>query len=147
MAEPGVREDVDPGSNLAHRLGCAGNTVYEQLSFEGYVTGDIFQLPADPVGAVLGALHQEDSIDDQQGQAIQAGAAWGDSMAGRTGGEDTTTAIYGELAAPLLPNMALTDSLTLTLSGRHTDVDSYGAESTYKAGLNWQVIRSVRVRA
>jgi len=124
-----------------------GNTVYEQLSLEGYVTGDIFQLPAGPVAAVLGALYQEDSIDDQPAQVIQDGEAWGDSSAGRTVGEDTTTAVYGELGIPLLSNLPLAHNVDLTLSGRYTDVDSYGSESTYKAGLNWQITPDIRVRA
>jgi iron complex outermembrane receptor protein len=124
-----------------------GNTVYEQLSLEGYVTGDIFQLPAGPVGAVIGALYQEDSIDDQPAQVIQDGEAWGDSSAGRTQGEDTTTAVYGELGIPILANAPFADELNLTLSGRYTDVDSYGSESTYKAGLNWRVVPDLRIRA
>ncbi len=124
-----------------------GNTVYEQLSFEGYATGDLFQLPAGPVGAVIGALYQEDSIDDQPAQVIQDGQAWGDSQAGRTIGEDTTTAIYGELGIPLLADMPLVEDLNLTLSGRYTDVDSYGAESTYKVGANWVVTPEWRIRA
>ncbi len=124
-----------------------GNTIYEQASLEAYATGDLFQLPAGPVGAVIGALYQKDKIDDQPAQAIQDGAAWGDSQAGRTKGEDTTTAVYGELGIPILKDVAFAQNLGLTLSGRYTDVDSYGSESTYKAGLNWQVVDSIRVRA
>jgi iron complex outermembrane receptor protein len=124
-----------------------GNTVYEQTSVEAYVTGELFNLPAGPLGVVVGALYQEDSIDDQPSQVIQDGEAWGDSEAGRTIGEDTTTAYYGELGIPLLRDLPFADELTLTLSGRYTDVDSYGSESTYKAGVNWQITPSFRVRA
>jgi iron complex outermembrane receptor protein len=124
-----------------------GNTIYEQFSAEAYVTGDLFALPAGNVGAVLGVLYQEDSIDDTPSQITQDGAAWGSSQAGRTVGEDTTTAIYGELGVPLLSGQPLFEDLSLTLSGRYTDVDSYGSESTYKAGLNWQVTPQFRVRA
>ncbi len=103
--------------------------------------------PAGAVGAVIGALYQEDSIDDQPAQAIQDGQAWDDSQAGRTRGEDTTSAIYGELGVPLLKDVPFADKLQFTLSGRYTDVDSYGSESTYKAGLNWQIVPQFRVRA
>jgi iron complex outermembrane receptor protein len=124
-----------------------GNTIYEQTSLEAYASGDLFELPAGAVGAVVGALYQEDSIDDQPAQAIQDGQAWGDSQAGRTQGEDTTTAVYGELGVPILKDAPFADRLQVTLSGRYTDVDSYGSESTYKAGLNWQIIPEFRVRA
>jgi iron complex outermembrane recepter protein len=124
-----------------------GNTVYEQTSIEAYVSGELFNLPAGPIAAVLGALYQEDSIDDQPAQEIQDGQAWGSSSAQITQGEDATTAIYTELGIPLLKDLPFADELTFTASGRYNDVDSYGSESTYKVGLNWQVIPSFRVRA
>lgn len=124
-----------------------GNTKYEQLSVEAYMTGDLFELPAGTVGGVLGILYQEDSIEDTPSQATQDGAAWGSSQAGITIGEDKTSAIFGEIGLPLLSNMPLAQELSLTLSGRYTDVDSYGGDSTYKAGLNWQITPEFRMRA
>jgi iron complex outermembrane receptor protein len=41
----------------------------------------------------------------------------------------------------------LVDNLTLTASGRYTDVDSYGSGDTYKVGLNWGITPTLRVRA
>jgi iron complex outermembrane receptor protein len=124
-----------------------GNTVYEQTSFEAYVTGDLFQLPAGPVSAVFGGLYQEDSLEDVPSQVIQDAEAWGDSTAGITAGEDTTTAIYTEFAIPILSGVTFFDDLSLNLSGRYNDVESYGEQSTYKVGLNWQVTPSFRIRA
>ncbi|MDP3738259.1 MAG: TonB-dependent receptor [Hyphomonadaceae bacterium] len=124
-----------------------GNTVYEQTSLEGYVTGDLFQLPAGPIGVVFGALYQEDSIDDVPAQEVQDGQAWGSSSAQITRGEDTTTAVYTEVGVPLFKGLPFVEELTLTASGRYNDVDSYGAESTYKVGLNWAVTPTFRVRA
>ena len=145
---PAFQAGVPTAAEQAFLFGTGvGNTVYEQFSAEAYITGDLFALPAGNVGAVLGVLYQEDSIDDTPSQVTQDGAAWGSSQAGRTVGEDTTSAIYGELGLPLLRNMPMFEDLNLTLSGRYTDVDSYGAESTYKAGLNWQVTPEFRFRA
>jgi len=124
-----------------------GNTLYEQTSFEAYVSGDLFQLPAGPLSAVFGGLYQEDSIEDAPSQVIQDAEAWGDSTAGITAGEDTTTAFYTELGIPILADVPFFERLSLTASARYNDVDSYGAESTYKAGLNWQVTPDFRIRA
>ncbi len=124
-----------------------GNTVYEQTSFEAYVTGDLFQLPAGPVSAVFGGLYQKDKLEDVPSQLIQDAEAWGDSTAGITEGEDTTTALYTELAIPILSDMPMFEELSLNLSGRYNDVESYGEQSTYKVGLNWQVTPTFRVRA
>ena len=71
-------------------------------------------------GAVIGALYQKDKIDDQPAQAIQDGQAWGDSQAGRTQGEDTTSAIYGELGVPLLKDVPFADKLQFTRLGGTT---------------------------
>ena len=124
-----------------------GNTVYEQTSFEAYVTGDLFQLPAGPVSAVFGGLYQEDKIDDVPSQVIQDAEAWGDSTAGITTGEDTTKAAYVELGIPIIKGVPFFDNLSLNLSGRYNDVDSYGQKSTYKVGLNWQITPTFRLRA
>src|SRR5690606_1122822 len=39
------------------------------------------------------------------------------------------------------------ERLSLNASARYTDVDSYGSDSTYKIGVNWEVTPNVRVRA
>ena len=49
-------------------------------------------------------------------------------------GEDTTKAVFAEVEVPLLQDKFLADSLTLTASGRYTDVESYGSGDTYKVG-------------
>jgi iron complex outermembrane receptor protein len=124
-----------------------GNTEYEQWSLEGYVTGTLFEMPAGPVGAVGGLHYREDSINDVPGELTLAGNAWGASTAGVTKGDDTTTAVFGELEFPLLVDTTMAKSLTLGLSGRYTDVDSYGDGSTYKANVDWQIVDSFRIRA
>ena len=96
---------------------------------------------------MFGALYQEDSINDVPAQEVQDGQAWGSSQRQITTGEDTTTAIYTEVGVPLLKGLPLVEELTFTASGRYNDVDSYGSESTYKAGLNWAVTPTFRVRA
>jgi iron complex outermembrane recepter protein len=124
-----------------------GNTVYEQTSVEGYVSGELFELPAGPLGVVVGALYQEDSLEDVPAQVFQDNEAWGDVTAGITKGEDETKAVYAELGVPLLADLPFVQDLDLTLSGRYTDVESYGDGETYKIGLNWQISDAFRLRA
>ena len=62
---PAFQAGVPTAAEQAFLFGTGvGNTVYEQFSAEAYITGDLFALPAGNVGAVLGVLYQEDSIDD-----------------------------------------------------------------------------------
>ncbi|WP_454759072.1 TonB-dependent receptor plug domain-containing protein [Caulobacter segnis] len=124
-----------------------GKTIYKQLAIEGSVSGDLFKLPAGTVGAAFGVAYRKDEINDTPGAITRAGNIWGSSTSGITAGKDTTKEIYGELGVPLVKNVPFIQSLDLSLSGRYTDVDSYGSDQTYKVGLNWQIIPSVRLRA
>ena len=124
-----------------------GNTEYTQWSFDGSATGDLFDLPAGPMGVAVGFHYRQDEIDDLPGELTQAGNTWGSTASGRTAGDDTTTAFFAEIDAPLLEDMTLAQNLTLSASARYTDVDSYGSDTTWKVGINWQIFDSLRLRA
>jgi iron complex outermembrane receptor protein len=80
------------------------------------------------------------------GDIVLAGNAWQDDAAGITSGEDSTTAFFAEVDMPLIADVTGIQFLDLNLSARYTDVDSYGDDTTYKAGLNWGITDSVRAR-
>src|SRR5690606_28685551 len=44
-----------------------GNTEYNQWSVEGFVTGELFELPAGPLSAAIGVHYQSDEIHDVPG--------------------------------------------------------------------------------
>lgn len=123
-----------------------GNTEYTQWSVEGFVTGELFQLPAGPLSAAVGVHYQFDEIEDVPGEITLAGNAWGTSSAGITKGDDHTVAYFAELQMPLLRDKPGFEHLSLNASGRYTDVDSYGSDTTYKVGLNWQIVDALRLR-
>ena len=124
-----------------------GRTVYEQRSFEAVANGELFDLPAGAVAMALGVHYREDEINDTPGELTLSGNVWNSSVAGITQGSDTTEAVFAEMSVPLLMDSRFADSLELTLSGRYTDVDSYGSGETYKVGLNWALNDVVRLRA
>lgn len=124
-----------------------GQTIYTQFSADAVMSGDLFELPAGAVGVALGAHYRDDEIEDTPGEITLADNAWGSSGAGITAGSDTTQAIFGEAVIPLLADLPAVQSLTATVSGRYTDVKSYGSGETYKVGLNWAVNDQFRFRA
>ncbi|MDQ3495402.1 MAG: TonB-dependent receptor [Pseudomonadota bacterium] len=125
-----------------------GNTVYDQLLFNGVVTGELFELPAGPIGAALGAEYRRFSIDDQPSADEVAGNFWGQSSAVQTKGTDTVKEIFGEVEVPLLKGLPMVEALTLNMSARAFDYDSVDdSDHVWKLGLSWQVIPSVRLRA
>lgn len=124
-----------------------GNTVYDQFVTTGIITGDLFSLPAGPVGAAFGAEYREFSIDDQPSQLSQAGDLWGESSAQVTKGDDAVVEAFAEIEVPILAGKPFFESLTLNGSGRIFEYDSTGSDSVWKAGLNWQINPTVRLRS
>jgi iron complex outermembrane receptor protein len=124
-----------------------GNTVYTQKVVEGSIAGNLFSLPAGPVGAAFGFHYRTDEIEDTPGPITLANNSWGLSGAGITKGDDTTKELFGELQVPIAKGLPGIEDLSVSLSGRWTDVDSYGEDTTYKLGVNWQITPSWRLRA
>jgi iron complex outermembrane receptor protein len=123
-----------------------GSTDYTQQYVEGSISGSLFSLPAGDVKSAIGVHLRKEEIDDQPGAQASASNLWGQTTAGRTAGSDTVKELFGEVEVPILKGATLAESLSLNLSGRFSDYDSYGTNSTYKAGVNWQVIPSIRLR-
>ena len=124
-----------------------GKTEYEQWSVEAFVTGELFEMSGGTAAGAFGYDHQEDSIEDVPGEITLASNAWGTSQSAITAGSQVTNAVFAEIELPLLADKPAFDDLGLTLSGRYTDIDTSGDGTTYKAGLNWQINQSWRVRA
>ncbi len=123
-----------------------GTTEYEQTVISGYVSGDLFELPAGPLSAAFGAEYRNYSINDTPDALSQAGDLWGQSSAQVTAGEDTVQEVFAELEIPILRGVTLFEDLTLNVSGRMFEYDSYGDDSVWSAGLNWQMTPTFRVR-
>ncbi|WP_445360848.1 TonB-dependent receptor plug domain-containing protein [Microbulbifer sp. EKSA005] len=124
-----------------------GETTYDSFQLAGHVTGELFSLPAGEVYGVVGIEYRDESIDDVPDEHAQNNNIWGATSAGRTKGSDTVKEIYGEIELPIFTNVMMAEEVSLNLSTRWTDYDSYGDDTTYRAALNWQVIPSFRLRA
>lgn len=124
-----------------------GETTYDSLQVAGHVTGELFSLPAGEVSAVVGLEYRAESIDDIPDVHAQNDNVWGSTSAGRTKGTDKVKEIFGELELPILTNVPMAEEISLNISTRWTDYDSYGDDTTYRAALSWQVIPSFRLRA
>lgn len=129
------------------KLASQGTTEYTQIVAEFQVTGDLFQLPAGPLGSAFGVAYRKDELNDQPGAAMKSGNFYNLATAGVTKGEDSLWELYGELEAPLFRGLPGVEGLTLNLSGRYSNYDSYGSSNTYRASLNWTINSQFRIRA
>ena len=124
-----------------------GNTEYTQWSVEGFVTGDMFEMPAGTVAGAIGFHFRDDEILDTPGAIVLADNAWQADAAGITAGQDETVAVFAEVDMPLLSGIAGFEQLDFNASVRYTDVDSFGSDTTYKVGLNWAINDQFRARS
>ncbi|HEY0599214.1 TonB-dependent receptor domain-containing protein [Brevundimonas sp.] len=124
-----------------------GTTIYEQAYVEGSLAGNLFELPAGPLGVAVGFHVRRDEIVDTPGEVTLADNSWGLTGAGITEGTEDTREAYAELAIPLLADRPYAQSLDLSLSGRYTDTKTSGSATTYKVGLNWAMSDAIRFRA
>jgi iron complex outermembrane receptor protein len=136
-----------------------GNTEYTQWYVEGAVTGDTsswFELPGGPIGVALGGTFRRDEINDVPGAITLAGNAWQSSRSGVTAGKTDTLEGFGEINLPLLADMPLVQSFTVTAAARITNVKATRASDgftdedngnwTYKLGADWEVTDWLRFR-
>lgn len=125
-----------------------GNTVYDQFTFRGVATGELFNLPAGAVAAAIGAEYREYSIDDQPSELSANGDLWGQSSAQQTKGNDAVKEIFTEIEVPLITGVPGFEELKANVSGRVFEYDSIeDSGDIWKVGLSWQMTPSVRVRA
>lgn len=124
-----------------------GITVYEEKTITAGIDGPLLTLPAGKVQAFLGAEFRDAEIDDSPPLDSVNNNLFNLTTAAPTRGTDSVYEVYGELEIPLLANLPFAQELTLSASGRYTDYDSYGDDTTYKIGLlytpfDWISLRS-----
>lgn len=124
-----------------------GNTVYKQYVISGVLTGDIAEVPAGNIALAVGYEYRDFSIDDEPDPLSQNDDVWGQSTALATKGQDHVSELFAEMEIPLLAGRTAFEEFTLDLSARTFDYKSYGSDSVWKAGLNWQIIPAFRIRA
>jgi outer membrane receptor protein involved in Fe transport len=127
----------------------------QSLTMAGaHITGDLFNLPAGPVGAVVGVEARENfartypSILAQQGN-VQLFCEQPEE------GHVTTEEAYGELRVPLLKDLPLIHSLSVQGAGRYSHYNTNGDHFSWNVGgvyspidsINFRVMLSRAVRA
>lgn len=118
----------------------------EQKSFTANLSGQIFELPAGWIGFATGVEVRRERGWRNPDPLTVLGIG-NTNQQDRIAGQYTAKEAYVELAVPLLQEAAIADSLYLNLAGRVSDYDLFGRDFNYKAGLDWQVGPSLKLRS
>ena len=122
------------------------DTTYEQIVVNAFVTGDLFELPAGPVGAVLGVEYRRDEINSIASDVASNGLFFGFfADSGAVGSKEIKEA-FGEIDIPLQSGKPWVQELNLNLSGRITDEEFYGTNYTYSIKAGWRPIEELLLK-
>ncbi|WP_335338160.1 TonB-dependent receptor domain-containing protein [Colwellia sp. MT41] len=123
--------------------------VYNQLTtIMGYVTGDLFEMPAGPVATVFGFEYRKDTQEAVTDDALTyGGITW--NLIPAFKGEINVAEVFAEASIPLLRDMPGAEYLSVEASIRLSDYDikNVGVVSSYKLGFLWTVGAGVNLRA
>lgn len=118
---------------------------YEQKTYYGDISGELFTLPGGPLAFALGLEHREEFGSDQPDPLTVSGNTNGDPRLPTSGGFDVDEAFL-ELSIPLLADMPAVQLLDFSLATRTSDYSTFGATTNSKFGLRWKPIEDLLVR-
>jgi iron complex outermembrane receptor protein len=122
------------------------DTTYEQTLLSAYVTGDLFELPAGPVGVVLGGEWREDKIQSDPNFQAANGLFFGFFADSGAEGSKWIRELYGEIEAPLMAGETMVEELTVKAAGRITDEEFYGTNGTFSLGAGWRPVAPLLIK-
>lgn len=130
-----------------------GKTKYTQHYLEASATGDLFRLPAGPVGVAVGGVYRRDEIDDQPGHITRAenpdfdpslspddpdfepefinNAFANPINSGHTFGHGETKEAFAEINIPIFRNAPFAKSFDLSGAARVTNVKAVRGEDGF----------------
>ncbi|WP_416308641.1 TonB-dependent receptor domain-containing protein [Neptunicella sp. SCSIO 80796] len=123
-------------------------TNISQINLLGYMTGDLFAMPAGMVTAAFGFEYRKDKQDVQTSRDHQYGGITF-NLVPTFAGEMDVKEIFAEASIPLLKDAAVAKSLSADVSLRLADYSPKGIDTmaSYRTGLAWEPAEGYLVRA
>jgi len=110
------------------------------------LSGDLFDLPAGPVGFAVGYEHREEDGSFIPDPVVAAGET-ADVPTNPTAGGYDVDEIYGEVVVPLVKDKPGLDSLSFSAAARYSDSSLFDNATGTKFSLNWGPTEHLMVRA
>jgi iron complex outermembrane receptor protein len=145
---------VAPGQQAAALDYITGDSIRDwhmkQQTADIVVRGELFELPAGPIGFAAGAHWRKFEVD-VLADPLSASRPGGSTVfrVGNTipfSGTEEVKEAFGELLIPILRDKEYAKNLELNLAGRITDYKTSGQVETWKIGANYAINDVVRFR-
>lgn len=122
-------------------------TAYYQSIFSGFMSGNLFELPAGQVVAGIGGEIRLDRIKSIPDEAARDGLIFGFFSDGGATGSKYTREVFAEIDIPLLADKFLAKELTTNMSVRYTKDQLYGSAYTHSGKIAYRPVDSLLLRA
>lgn len=108
------------------------------------LSGELFQLPAGPLGVAIGAEYRRETSLENNDALTNAGLNAGNALPDTQGSFDVREA-YAEINVPLLADTPFFESLNVRAAGRVSDYSTVGTVYSYSGGAEWSPFRALRL--
>jgi iron complex outermembrane receptor protein len=122
------------------------DTAYKkQYSYTANLTGDLFELPAGPLGFAAGYEYRREFGFDQPDAITASGATTGNARSPTAGGFSLDE-FYVEFNVPILKDLAFAEIFEISVAGRWSDYSNFGDTTNPKVGFRWKPFADLLVR-
>ncbi len=142
--DSGLWNPFEPSSNSQESLDFIETTTSRigkstSKSFDGKISGSIMEMEHGDLGVAVGVEYREVSISDNPDDQFLRGEVFGTEATQANGSRDNT-AIFGELAIPVL------DTLEVQVAVRYEDYSDFGTTTDPKVAFIWSPSDSLSLR-
>ena len=121
-------------------------TEIEQKNVVAAIDGDLFELPAGPVGFAIGLEYRGIQYDDTPPEGVQTGSLLGGNAAGPVSGGYDVYEAFAEVRVPLLADLPFVHYLGLKAGYRGSDYSINQTTDTFKYGGEYAPFEWLRFR-
>ncbi|WP_257388195.1 TonB-dependent receptor plug domain-containing protein [Tahibacter caeni] len=141
-----------PGSITPEMLDYVGISAHnrkrsDSRDLQVHAAGDVFDLPAGPVGLAVGYERRDEEGYNRPDAVIASGNANGTGVTyDATEGSYAVDEVFAELNLPLLEGQPFARQLDVSLASRYSDYSEFGGTTNSQFGLRWKPVDDLLVR-
>ena len=117
----------------------------ESKSYTANISGELFDLPAGPLGFAAGYEHRAESGQFDPDAFIAAGLSTGNGSK-PTRGDYSLDDLYAEFAVPVLADLPFAKLLDFSVATRYSDYSNFGDTLNSKFGFRWKPFEDLLIR-